>query len=160
MKHLHFYIEYNTANGDFPEIAYSIDGNDLNFCSLSTKDNQQWYVCIEAPDASKHIRYAYQIKNKQEQVIRTENNNWRFFLFNHRTNLCFFDAWTEQALNSIYHRSAFEKSILAPRGGEKLHMDLFTSPCLLLLHALPPTEGMKWAVVGSTRNFEIGREHV
>lgn len=42
---------------------------------------------------------------------------------------------------------------MAPRGGEKLHMDLFTSPCLLLVHALPPAEGMKWAVVGNTRNF-------
>lgn len=153
MKHLHFNIEYHTANGDFPEIAYAIDGNEIDFTPLCSTDNQHWHVCIEVPDASKHIRYAYQIKNSQNLLIRTEANSWRMFLFNHRTDVCFFDAWTEQSLSEIYHRSAFEKSIMAPRGGEKLHMDLFTSPCLLLVHALPPAEGMKWAVVGNTRNF-------
>ena len=153
MKHLLFYIDYTTHNNDYPEVAFSVDGREVQYLAMHSDDNAHWQASVDLADEVKNIRYAYQIVTVQGSLVRIEQNSWRYFLFNHRTNVCFFDAWAEQSLSDIYHRSAFRSCIMLPRGGESLHMDLLTSPCLLLLHALPPAEGKRWAVVGSSERF-------
>lgn len=159
MKNLQFHITYHTYNDCHPELVYSVDGGDTQYLSLQSNDNTLWQTSLKVAPASKHIRYAYQIVNNDNQLVRVEPNNWRIFYFNHRTDVCFFDTWTEHAMSSIYHREAFEKCILQPCGGERLHMDLITSPYLLLLHALPPTDNLRWAVIGSTKRWGNWQTH-
>lgn len=153
MKILNFYINYQANNECYPELVYSADNGELKYIALQSCNQQDWTACLTLPDDSAQIRYAYQIIANDGKLLRVEQNSWRIFYFNHRTNICFADAWADSQLADIYHRSAFEQCIMLPRGGEKIHMELLTSPCLLLLHALPPTDGRKWAVVGNTKNF-------
>ena len=153
MKNLQFRIIYHTNSNCHPELAYSIDEGDIQYTALQSNDNSLWQANILIAPSSKHIRYAYQIINDKGDLVRIEPNSWRLFYFNHRSDVCFFDTWTEHSISNIYHRIAFEKCIMQPCKGEQLHMELLTSPCLLLLHALPPTNGLRWAVVGSTERW-------
>lgn len=153
MKTLHFSIHYHTQNGDYPELVYSVDGGELSYVSLQSADQCAWSVSLKVAPNSQHLRYAYQIISADGRLLRVEPNSWRYFQFNHRTHICFVDAWAEHQLSSVHHRSAFEHCVMLPRGGEQLHMDLLTSPCLLLLHAAPPTNNLRWAVVGNTPNM-------
>lgn len=153
MKNLSFHLSYYTDNGAYPELAYSVDNGPIVYLPLRSDNQGMWITHLEVPDNSQQIRYAYQIIGAGAQLQRTEQNTWRLFHFNHRTNICFVDAWADNQMSEIYHRTAFEHCIMLPRGGEQLHMDLLSSPCLLLLHALPPTDGLRWAVVGSTPNW-------
>lgn len=153
LKTLLFYLNYATQNGDYPELVYSIDGGTMLYSSLNSVDNQSWKTEVQISDDSQNIRYAYQIKTTTGDIIRIEQNSWRLFNFCHRTHVCFNDAWAEQTLSTMYHRSAFDQCIMLPRGGEMMHMELIHSPYLLLLHALPPMPGYKWAVVGNTEQL-------
>ena len=132
MKNLQFHITYHTYNYCHPELVYSVDGGDTQYLPLQSNDNALWQTSLKVAPASKHIRYAYQIVNNDNQLVRVEPNNWRIFYFNHRTDVCFFDTWTEHAMSSIYHREAFEKCILQPCGGVCFFLFLFSSPYFLL----------------------------
>lgn len=153
MKTLSFSLTYHTHNGERPELVYSIDGLPMIFSPMHSTNGYEWSVIIEAPDDCRHIRHAYQIIDNRGQSVRIEKNDWRFFQFQHRSDVCFIDAWTNRALDSIYHKAAFAKCIMQPRGGEKLHMELLSSAALLILHTRPPRKGFKWAVVGSSHSL-------
>lgn len=153
MKTLSFSLTYHTHNDERPELVYSIDGLPMIFSPMHSTNGYEWSVIIEAPDDCRHIRHTYQIIDNRGQSVRIEKNDWRFFQFQHRSDVCFIDAWTNRALDSIYHKAAFAKCIMQPRGGEKLHMELLSSAALLILHTRPPRKGFKWAVVGSSHSL-------
>lgn len=153
MKTLTFHIDYHTRHNEHPELACSIDGGDILYIALQSNDQTHWTATLQVADQSQHIRYAYQIVADDGTLLRVETNTWRLFAFNHRSEVCFCDAWADTCLGQNYHRAAFEQCLMLPRGGEKMHLELFTSPYLLLLHTLPPANGMKWAVVGNTPNM-------
>lgn len=153
MKTLIFNINYSTQGDETPELAYSIDGQDIHYTSLHSTDQSNWAVTINVADNSKHIRYAYQIVSADKHPVRIEPNDWRMFNFCHRTHICFCDAWCNKALSDIFHRSAFAKCAMLPCAGEEMHMQLLNAPHLLLLHTLPPYDNYKWAIVGSTKRL-------
>lgn len=153
MKTLLFHLEYITQNGEYPELAYSSNGADIAYKPLQSVDKKNWSTELLLPDDTQNIRYAFQIKNTEGKVVRIEQNTWRIFHFCHRTAVCFSDAWADYSLNTMYHRSTFRHSVMLPRGGEIMHMQYENSPHLLILHALPPKQGYKWAVVGNTEHL-------
>lgn len=153
MKTLHFEIRYHTNWGESLEIFYSIDGARTERASLFTDDGELWQTALQTADSARHIRYAYQVSDESGNPVRIEPNNWRLFHFNHRTEVVFCDAWAERSLDTLYHRTAFSQCIMLPRGGDRLHLDHLSAPCLLMLHALPPADGLKWAVVGDGKNW-------
>ncbi len=153
MKNLTFHLDYYTQPNERVELAYSVDGAPQQYHPLQSNNGQSWHTTLEIADESIQLRHAYQIVDEAGHVLRTEQNHWRFFQFNHRSEVCFVDAWADQSLSLIYQRSAFSQCIFTPRGGEKMHMEHLSAPCLMLLHALPPTEGKKWAIVGSSEEL-------
>lgn len=153
LKTLLFHLEYTTKNGNYPVLAFSVDGKTIAYMPLHSTDQTSWKTELTVPDDSQNIRYAYQIKGADGGIVRTELNSWRIFHFCHRTAVCFADAWADQTLSTMFHRSAFSQCIMLPRGGEKMHMELVCAPHLLILHALPPQAGYKWAVVGNTKRL-------
>ena len=153
MKNLYFNIQYRTNWGEHIELYYSIDGEKPKKHKLNTKDGCKWETTLQLADDARHIRHTYICVDDNGKVLRTESNNWRLFYFNHRTNLVFTDAWAEHALDTIYQRTAFEKCIMLPRGADELHMEHLTDNYLLQVHALPPIEGLKWGVVGNTKDW-------
>lgn len=153
MKNLSFSISYQTTAGQHPELAYSIDKCTSVFVPMHSTNETEWTVDIEIPDQCQCIRHAYQIVDSDNHVVRTEQNGWRYFEFQHRTNVCFIDAWADSVLSSIYHKTAFEQCIMLPRGGERLHMELLSSPALIILHTRPPRKGFKWAISGSCHSL-------
>lgn len=153
MKTLHFQINYRTNSDEQLQICYSLDGNNIEKSILHTDNGYCWKTDIKTHDNTQHIRYAYQVINEHGTAKRIECNCWRFFHFNHRSEILFCDSWADHTIDPIYLRAAFSKCLMKPRGGEQLHLQELTTPCLLILHALPPTNGMKWAVVGNTRDW-------
>lgn len=153
MKTLHFEINYRTNWGERLELCYSLDGKSIEKSILHTDNGICWKTEIKTPDNAQHIRYAYQVINDNGTAKRIENNCWRLFHFNHRSEILFCDSWAEHTIDPIYLRAAFSKCLMTPREGEQLHLQQLTTPYLLILHALPPTNGMKWAVVGNTRDW-------
>lgn len=153
MKTLHFEIPYQTSWGQHLELLYSIDGAQAVQVALLTTNGTHWHTDLKAADNAQHIRYAYLVCNDSGCPVRLEPNSWRIFYFNYRRHVMFCDAWAEQSLDTMFQRSAFSQCIMLPRGGDSLHLEHLSAPCLLMLHALPPSEGMQWAVVGNTRNW-------
>lgn len=153
MKILHFEIPYQTQWGEHLEIYYSIDGAPAEKTALLTTNGSNWHTDLDAADNAQHIRYAYLVCNDKGQTVRIEANSWRIFYFNYRRHVLFCDAWADQSLDTMFQRSAFSQCIMLPRGGDSLHLEHLSAPCLLMLHALPPTDGLQWAVVGSTRTW-------
>lgn len=149
MKNLYFEIQYHTNWGEHLELDYSIDGAAQKRLVMQTDDGQRWHISFQVNDDARHIRHAYLVADEHGNILRTEPNSWRLFYFNHRSSLLFCDAWATQSLDTIYHRTAFENCIMLPRGADKLHMEHLTATYLLQLHALPPEDGYKWAVVGN-----------
>ena len=138
MKNLSFSLSYQTNAEQHPELAYSIDEHTTIFAPMHSTNGTEWTADIEVPDQCQCIRHAYQIVDSDSHVIRTEQNDWRYFQFQHRTDVCFIDAWADSVLSSIYHKTAFEQCIMLARGGERLHMELLSSPALIILHTRPP----------------------
>lgn len=150
MKTIHFRIDYCTHWGESLEVVYSIDGATCQTARLHTTNGTQWEVTLHAPDDARHLRHAYQVCNEAGKAVRIEANSWRMFYFNHRTEVVFADVWANECLPPLYQRSAFNQCVMLPRGGDQLHLEHLTEPYLLLLHALPPADGKRWAVVGNT----------
>ena len=151
MKNLLFTLPYHTQWGEQVEVVCSLDGEAAQRIVMQTPNGEIWQASLQVPDDARHIRHAYLISDAATgTILRAEPDNWRFFTFNHRSAVTFADCWTEEGLPALYHHSAFRDCIMLPRGGEKLHMKILSEPCLLLLHALPPQEGRRWAVVGNT----------
>lgn len=150
MKTLHFQIHYTTQWGQHVQLVYSIDGARPECLPLGTSDGRLWQASLAVNDHARHIRHAYRITDDGGRTLRTEPDSWRIFHFNHRSEVAFADAWAGECLPNLYQRTAFSQCIMLPRGGDKLHMEQLSAPCLLLLHACPPGGGRQWAVVGST----------
>lgn len=153
MKTLHFQIDYILQEGEHLQVVYSIDGSRSEIAELHTTDGRTQIAHIQVQPSARQIRHAYQVTNASGSVIRAERNDWRLFYFDHRSEVVFNDAWTTRTLPSFFHRSAFEHCLMTPRGGDKIHLDRQSSPCLLLLHACPPPEGYVWAVTGDRREW-------
>ena len=153
LKTLIFHLNYTTWNGDKLELVYSVDGGKTLVAPLHSSNNEHWHTEIALPDDSQNIRYAYQVVSQSGKEVRIEQNSWRIFRFCHRSHVCFCDAWADNALNDMFHRSAFSKCAMQPSGGEMMHMELFNNAHLLILHALPPTQGYKWAIVGESERL-------
>lgn len=155
MKTLHFQIEYHTQWGEHLEIVYSTDGARPIALPMSPAGNDLWQADLPVSDHSRHIRHAYRVADESGRTVRNETDTWRIFYFNHRTEVFFCDAWSDHPLSPLFHRSAFSKTIMTPRGADKLHMEMLSSPCLLILHTRPSDDGRLWAVVGESE--ELGK---
>ena len=153
MKTIHFEIDYHTRWGEHIEVVYSVDGGRTVRTPLETTDGNFWNTSLQIGDSARHLRHAYIVTDDEGRTLRTEPNSWRMFHFNHRSEVFFADTWANQSLPSLYHRIAFSRCIMQPRGGDSLHMAPQSASCLLLLHALPPADGLKWAVVGSGQEW-------
>lgn len=150
MKILHFEIPYQTNEGEHIELCYAIDNNEIIYALLHADDGICWKTTVQTDDSAQHIRYAYRVTDGNGNTLRIEHNCWRMFYFNHRSEILFVDSWADETIDSVYLRSAFSQCIMRPRGADELHLEHQSAFCLLLLHALPPSGNMKWAVVGNT----------
>lgn len=148
MKILHFELPYHTQWGERVDLIYSIDHEPPALLPLKTTNGEIWQGDVETPDNAHTIRHAYQIVNEKKGMTIVEDNSWRDFDFNHRSEIIFADAWSETPLSDLYQRNAFLKCFMKPEGTDALTLEHLTSPCLLLLHALPPDENLAWGVVG------------
>lgn len=153
MKALHFQIEYRTQWGEHLEIVFSVDGSRPAASPMSPGGNGLWQADLAVSDHAHHIRHAYRVVDGGGRTVRNETDSWRIFHFNHRTEVVFCDAWSDHPLPPLFHRTAFSKTIMAPHGADKLHMEMLSSPCLLILHARPAGDGLQWAVVGETEEW-------
>lgn len=150
MKALHFQIRYHTQWGERLEIVFSVDGARPAVSPMSPAGSDMWHADLPVSDHARHIRHAYRVTDGGGRVVRNETDSWRIFHFNHRTEVLFCDAWSDHPLPTLFHRTAFSKTIMTPRGADKLHMEMLSAPCLLILHARPAGDGLQWAVVGET----------
>ena len=149
MKQLHFSLPYKTHANERLELYYSIDGAVPERVVMTSVDTASWQCTVGVSDDAKHLRHLYLVSDTEGRILRVETDTWRYFLFNHRSEVCFLDSWSEHPLPALYHHSAFRDCLLLPRGGDSLHTGVLSAPCLLLLHALPPSAGYRWAVVGN-----------
>lgn len=149
MKQLHFSLPYKTHANERLELYYSIDGTVPERVVMTSVDTASWQCTVGVSDDAKHLRHLYLVSDTEGRILRVETDTWRYFLFNHRSEVCFLDSWSEHPLPALYHHSAFRDCLLLPRGGDSLHTGVLSAPCLLLLHALPPSAGYRWAVVGN-----------
>lgn len=150
MKILHFELPYQTNQGEHIELCYAIDRNDIKYALLHADDGICWKTTIHTDDCAQHIRYAYRVTDCNGNAIRNEQNCWRMFYFNHRSEILFIDSWADDTIDPVFLRSAFSQCIMKPRGADELYLEHLSAPCLLLVHALPPSGNYKWAVVGNT----------
>lgn len=150
MKTIHFRIDYRTKWGQLVQVVYSVDGGRTAELTLQCHGESQWLGSVPIADEARHLRHAYRIVDEQGKTVRVEADSWRLFYFNHRSEVCFCDAWADEPLPYLYHRTAFAQNVMLPTAAEAQRMEQLSAPCLLLLHATPPTEGRQWAVVGST----------
>lgn len=151
MKTIHFRIDYILTSEERLRVVYSVDGSRSETVELHSEDGRTQQASIRITPFAQHIRHAYQVTDIHGTPIRSEKNDWRIFYFDHRSEVVFADAWGDHPLPVFYHRSAFERCLMLPRGGESLHLDRKSSPCLLLLHTCQPPEGLVWAVTGEGR---------
>ncbi len=151
MKTIHFEINYHTQWGEHLVVGYSIDGARTIRLPLETSDGKSWTASAKIPAGARHIRHAYIVEDDNGNALRTEDNCWRLFHFNHRSEVYFADAWADETLPHIYHRVAFSQCLMLPPEVEQPRIEQASAPCLLLLHAAPPPEGKVWAVVGGSK---------
>lgn len=153
MKTLSFHIPYHTSWGEHVQLYCSVDGNTPELLPLDTIDGENWHLQFSVSDEAENIRHTYCVTDEQGELVRIEDNAWRYFEFRHRSQVCFSDVWAELSIPYFYTHTAFSKCVLRPRGGEALHLEMLSASCLLLLHALPPSEGKRWGIIGSTPNL-------
>ncbi len=154
MKFLTFHIEYYIAGSEQVELSYSVDGGETLCARLNRGAGNDWTATVSVPNESRHLRHAYHIVAQEDgRTLRTERNAWRQCHLEGCEEWIFADSWADNCLSPIYRTKAFSECLFAPREGECKHADQFAGSCRLVLHALPPCPGKRWAVVGSSEGL-------
>ena len=150
MAHIRFSIQYETRWGEVLCLDYKTQTQTTETLVLETLDGKNWNAEIEVPSSIESFHYVYRIYNNAGQIVRSENGIDRVFYIGHRSQILICDRWQLEDCATVLSRTAFTDCIYRRQGGAPALMELLSAPYLLLMHAVPPAEGWRWGVLGSS----------
>ena len=153
MAHIRFNIQYKTRWGEVLCLDYKTQKQNKETLVFNTVDGVNWNAELEVPSSYEIFNYNYCIYNNWGHVVRQENGLERLFYIGHRSHVLICDRWETEDNASILSRTAFTDCIYRRQGCAPAQMELLSAPYLLLMHAVPPAEGWRWGVLGSSETL-------
>lgn len=150
MSTLKFMLEYVTSPRECIALRYSSHADGIFVeMPLASPDGRIWSGTVEREEG-KDIRYAYCVK-RGDETVRAERDAVRRFLSLHRSRVVLADCWTERDIPSYYFTSAFTQCVMkAENDGMRPAAEQLSGPYLLLVRTVPPFEGLRLGVIGSS----------
>ena len=147
-----FIIAYHTQWGESlkvvgrtaPDAAAVID------LPLTTTDGCWWSGTLTLAGDAELLTYEYQVSDEAGRTLRREAGLPRQWKPQRRLHSVLCDAWMDCPEMQVFARSALADCVCRRSGGAFARMDLLQDRSLLLLRALPPADGMRWGVLGSS----------
>ena len=149
MAHLKFCLNYRTRWSERLCVQLRV-GNMRTRLPMETQDGCSWNADWDMPAGTTQLEYAYAVCNENDELIRCEAGNGRFFDTGLRSHILLADEWMERGLPLVMRRAAFTDCIFRHVDERLTGMEPITRPYLLLLSAMPPPKGMRWGVLGSS----------
>lgn len=149
MAHLRFCIRYQTRWGECPCLRIR-DDRQQTVLPMKTEDGFHWHGEWDMPPGSTLLEYDYVICEPSGTIIRMERGGTRHFDTGLRSRIALSDDWRERGIPQVMQRSAFADCIFKCAEEFRSDVKLITRPYMLLLSAMPPPDGMRWAVLGNT----------
>lgn len=153
MAHIRFNIQYKTNWGEILCLDYKIKEGEVSTLAFHTTDGYDWWAEMEIPAAVGTLVYGYCIMDNQGNRIRRESGLDRSITFGFRSHLLLCDRWELEDRSAVLSRSAFTDCIYRRKGGAAAQMELLSASYLLLMRAVPPMEGWRWGITGSSESL-------
>lgn len=151
-----FSIVYSTHWGESVSVRIS-SSNGSRSVPLTSCDGENWCgmteilpICQDEAQTS-GLRYSYQIV-RGDEVVRHETDGLRRVVVNPGERLLMADCWVERLLTKEWMSSAFKECVFKYTGS-----DLRRRKCALTFVALPPSDGLAWAICGSCESLGVWR---
>ena len=153
MAQIRFSIQYQTAWGEVLCLDYNSQKQSTQTLVFNTLNGTDWYAELEIPSSIESFTYKYRICNAQGETVRAENGISRYFYIGHRSYILICDRWELGNSAAVLSRTAFTDCIYRRQGVVPAQMEMLSNPYFLLMHAVPPAEGWRWGVLGSTKTL-------
>ena len=150
MAHIRFSIQYETRWGEVLCLDYKTQNKNKETLVFDTSDGKNWNAEIDIPSSLEGFSYSYCIYDHSGRVVRREKGIERFFYIEHRSHILICDRWELEDCTSVLSRTAFTDCVYRRQGCAPAQIELLSAPYLLLMHAVPPAEGWRWGVLGSS----------
>ena len=147
-----FAIPYRTQWGEMLQVAVKdhADGQTWDI-ALDTQDGYWWTGTFRLPSRPEDLQYEYRVTDATGRILRRESGIPRHFLPERRKKAVLCDAWMDCPDMTVFARSALADCACRRKGSIEVRTDLLEDRSLLLLRALPPAEGWRWGVLGSSK---------
>ena len=153
MAQIRFSIPYQTRWGEVLCLDYTTQKQKKTSLVFHTENGVDWSAELEIPSSVESFTYNYCIRNANGDVVRCENGIPRHFYIGHRSYILICDRWELDDSSSVLSRTAFTDCIYRRQGCVPAQMEYLSNPYFLLMHAVPPAEGWRWGVLGSSKTF-------
>ena len=117
---------------------------------LTTTDGYWWSGTLTLATGPERLTYEYRLCDDAGRTLRREAGLPREWRPERRLHSVLLDAWMDCPEMQVFARSALADCVCRRSGGSFARMDLLEERSLLLLKALPPADGLRWGVLGST----------
>ena len=134
-------------------VAVNLPQKSKHHIHLKTDDGVNWYGQLALDETCDSIQYEYIVENQQGVAVRREQGLKRCCIINRRRKIHLFDSWMNAPEFSIFSRSGLANCVCNREHGVEVKKELLQERHLLLLKALPPKKGWRWAVVGNKEKW-------
>jgi 4-alpha-glucanotransferase len=154
MVEIHFHIPYKTNCGESISVAAVVFPQSIPYhINMDTTDGINWQGTIVVDEICDSIQYEYVVQDSKEISLRKEQGLIRRCIIDRRRKIHLFDSWMDAPEFSIFSRSGLANCICNREDGVEVKKELLQERHLLLLKALPPKAGWRWAVVGNKEKW-------
>ena len=153
MAHIRFSIQYETRWGEVLCLDYNTQKQNNQTLVFETVNGTDWTAEMDIPSSVESFTYRYRICSSNGETVRKENGIDRYFYIGHRSYILICDRWELDDSSSVLSRTAFTDCIYRRQGCVPAQMEILSNSYFLLMHAVPPAEGWRWGVIGSTESL-------
>ncbi len=154
MVEIHFHIPYQTHWGEnISVVAVLFPQLTSHRINLNTIDGVNWQGILVVDEICDSIQYEYFVQTSDDVSIRKEQGLVRHCVIDRRRKIHLFDSWMDAPEFSIFSRSGLANCICNHESGVEIKKEILQERHLLLLKALPPQKGWRWAVVGNKETW-------
>lgn len=147
-------IAYRTQWGEHIEVmAVGAGAVHTLRMPLTTNDGYHWSGTLRWEGIPDEMEYTYCVCDECGNILRTEQGLTRRWIPRMRQRVVFCDTWMDAPGQSVFERSALSECTLLRRGAAPVQTELLDTRHMLLLTALPPLQGWRWGVLGSSASL-------
>lgn len=154
MVEIIFHVPYHTNNRERIIVRYTcIPSGEVQTAVMSSNDGYNWAASVKLGEECTSIEYEYYLESYEGKCLRTEAGLKRRYYIDRTRKVRLFDSWMDCPYATVYNRSGLSYCIGNHADGVETCRELLMEKDMLLLKALPPQKGWRWAVVGNNKSW-------